>query len=254
MADFTESQLKKKTVAELTKIVEDNSIEVDEDAKKPDLIEAITAWQEHKAASGNDDEEELDDEEEELDDVPAPSDDDEEEDDAPVDTEEEDDLELPDEDVVDTAPAKPAKAKAATKQTKYTEGGKSENGEKLLGAKEVATAIGTDAKSLRQFFRSGKSATFEAVGAGGRYEFKESDVEAIGKEFAEYKASKPGRGRGASTEGGEKKPRASRKGKAEVAPEQTIDEVEEIEDLEELEGDDIEEIDDSQLEDDEEED
>lgn len=254
MADFSEAQLKKKTVAELTDIIEKNSIEVDEDAKKPDLIDAIKDWQEHKAASGADDDEEEDDEVEEVDDS-----DEEEDDDTPtaVDTEEEDDLELPEEDEVDEAPAKPAakaKTKAApAKQTKYTEGG-TKDGEKLLGAKEVATAIGTDAKSLRQFFRSGKSTHFTAVGAGGRYEFKESDVEAIGKEFEAYKAGKPGRGRGASSEGGESKPRASRgKGKAAAAPVDSIDEVEEIEDLEELEGDDlVEEISAEELDDEEE--
>jgi len=169
------------------------------------------------------------------------SDDDEEElDDELEDEEEEDDLELPEEDEVDEAPAAPAKKASAAKakQTKYTEGGKAADGEALLGAKEVATQVGTDAKSLRQFFRSGKS-TFEAVGAGGRYEFKASDVAKIKAEFDAWKAGKPGRGRGAS-EGGTTRSRG--KGKAAAVAEviEEVEEIEELEDLEELDEDDLE--------------
>jgi hypothetical protein len=160
--------------------------------------------------------------------------DDELEDDELEDELEEDDEELPEEDEVDEAPPA-AKPKAKAKQTKYTEGGKNGEGAKLLGAKEVAAEVGTDAKTLRQFFRSGKS-TFTAVGAGGRYEFAETDVPKIKAEFEAWKAGKPGRGRGAS-EGGSK-----RRGRAPKAEEviDEVEEIEELEDLEELDEDDLE--------------
>ncbi|MEG2887279.1 MAG: hypothetical protein RR853_09150, partial [Aurantimicrobium sp.] len=84
-------------------------------------------------------------------------------------------------------------------KTKYTEGGTNADGEKLLGAKEVATHIGTDAKTLRQFFRSGKG-SFTPVGAGGRYEFSEADLPKIKAEFEGWKTNKPGRGKAADGE------------------------------------------------------
>lgn len=49
-------------------------------------------------------------------------------------------------------------------------------------AKQVATRIGTDAKTLRKFFRSADS-TIEPVGQGGRYEFDKDDMPAIKAEF-----------------------------------------------------------------------
>ena len=50
-------------------------------------------------------------------------------------------------------------------------------------AKQVAYRLGTDAKTLRKFFRSSHS-TVEPVGQGGRYEFESSDMPQIKKEFA----------------------------------------------------------------------
>jgi hypothetical protein len=213
---YTEASLKKKSVADLKELASDlfDEDELDEITTKQPLIDKLVEVEDDEEVEEDDEVEESDDEEEV------------EEDDA--------DPELPDEEEEDEVdePA-PAKSKAAAKkQTKYTESGKADNGEKLLGAKEVATAIGTDAKSLRQFFRSGKS-SFTAVGAGGRYEFKESDVEKIKSEFETWKAGKPGRGRGTS-EGGSTRSRSTTRGR-EVKPEDQIEEVEEIEELEDLE-------------------
>jgi hypothetical protein len=59
-------------------------------------------------------------------------------------------------------------------------------------AKQVATRIGTDAKTLRKFFRSPKS-TFTAVGQGGRYEFPKSELPAIKEAFDAWKNGKPGK-------------------------------------------------------------
>lgn len=212
---YTEASLKKKSVNDLKELASDlfDEDELNEITTKQPLIDKLLE-------SDTEDEVEEDDEVEEEDEEEV------EEDDA--------DPELPDEEEEEDEVDEPApKSKAAAKkQTKYTEGGKTDNGEKLLGAKEVATAIGTDAKSLRQFFRSGKS-SFTAVGAGGRYEFKESDVEKIKSEFDAWKAGKPGRGRGAS-EGGSTRKRSTTRGR-EVKPEDQIEEVEEIEELEDLE-------------------
>ncbi|HEV7949947.1 MAG TPA: hypothetical protein VGP24_09290 [Glaciihabitans sp.] len=49
-------------------------------------------------------------------------------------------------------------------------------------AKQVATRLGTDAKTMRKFFRSSHS-TVEAVGQGGRYEFAATDLPKIKREF-----------------------------------------------------------------------
>lgn len=49
-------------------------------------------------------------------------------------------------------------------------------------AKQVAMRCGTDAKTMRKFFRSSFSST-EAVGQGGRYEFDAKDMPKIKKEF-----------------------------------------------------------------------
>lgn len=49
-------------------------------------------------------------------------------------------------------------------------------------AKQVATRCGTDAKTMRKFFRS-KASTVEPVGQGGRYEFDAGDMPKIKREF-----------------------------------------------------------------------
>jgi len=49
-------------------------------------------------------------------------------------------------------------------------------------AKQVAYRCGTDAKTMRKFFRS-KASTVEPVGQGGRYEFQATDMPKIKAEF-----------------------------------------------------------------------
>ena len=53
-------------------------------------------------------------------------------------------------------------------------------------AKQVAARLGTDAKTMRKFFRSSHS-TVEPVGQGGRYEFEARDMPKIKKEFAAWR-------------------------------------------------------------------
>lgn len=202
---YTATELKKKDRKELEKLIDEEGLEVDEDANIGDLRAALLEVEEPEDDEVDD---ELDDEE----DLPEADDE--------VDDIEEDE-------------PKPA-AKKTPKKTKYTDGGKDGNGNKLLGAKEVATHIGTDAKTLRQFFRSGKG-SFEAVGAGGRYEFNEADLPKIKAEFEAWQANKPGRGRASGAAGGSSK---KRRGKTQPTAEETIDEIEEVEDLDDL--DDIE--------------
>jgi hypothetical protein len=57
--------------------------------------------------------------------------------------------------------------------------------EVTFSAKQVATKLNTDAKTIRKFFRSAASTT-EAVGQGGRYEFLESDLPQIKEEFEKW--------------------------------------------------------------------
>lgn len=221
---YTEATLKKKSVAELKELAEDLFDE--------DELEAITTKQPLIDKLLESDTDEVEDDEDELDDDEASDEVDDSDDEV---DDEEDDLEVPEADEVDEIDEVEEKPKAKpAKKTKYTDGGKNEAGEKLLGAKEVAAQIGTDAKTLRQFFRSGKS-SFGAVGAGGRYEFSEADLPKIKSEFEGWKANKPGRGRATDGESTSKKRRS---GKAAPKPEDTIDEVEEVEDLDDL--DDIE--------------
>lgn len=61
--------------------------------------------------------------------------------------------------------------------------------EKTYSAKQVATRIGTDAKTLRKFFRSSAS-PFEAVGQGGRYEFPAKELPEIKKLFDRWNKAK----------------------------------------------------------------
>lgn len=59
----------------------------------------------------------------------------------------------------------------------------------VYSAKQVATRIGTDAKTLRKFFRSSAS-PFDAVGQGGRYEFLASQLPDIQKAFTAWSNGK----------------------------------------------------------------
>lgn len=59
----------------------------------------------------------------------------------------------------------------------------------VYSAKQVATRIGTDAKTLRKFFRSPAS-SFDAVGQGGRYEFPASQLPEIQRAFNSWLGGK----------------------------------------------------------------
>lgn len=59
-------------------------------------------------------------------------------------------------------------------------------------AKQVAGRCGTDAKTMRKFFRSAHS-TVEPVGQGGRYEFAAKDLPKIQKEFTAWMKRSAGR-------------------------------------------------------------
>lgn len=70
--------------------------------------------------------------------------------------------------------------------------------ERTFSAKQVATRIGTDAKQLRKFLRD-ENSTYNAVGQGGRYDFKESELPLIAKAFADWSSTKTRRNRPART-------------------------------------------------------
>lgn len=59
-----------------------------------------------------------------------------------------------------------------------------------MNTKTVATAIGTDAKTLRRFLRDPRS-TFKAVGSGARYTFTEGDMDELARRFADWAGTKP---------------------------------------------------------------
>lgn len=225
---YTEEQLKKKRLPDLKAIAEE--LDIDQSGlAKGGIIEAIIDTQKalDAAAASADAEDELDDDE--VDDTSGvPADMTDEADDEELDDEELDEEEL---DEVDDAP----KAKAAAKPKKEPKPKSAKAlaaeaaGEETLAAKQVATALGTEAKTLRQFLRSDAS-TFEAVGSGGRYEFTANDVIGIRKEFEAWKAAHASRG-------GKRGPNKSTEAAA-AAP--AIEEIEEIEELEDDELDDTE--------------
>lgn len=235
MADkkYTRNQLVKKTQGELSDLwteVEGQDITDLDGAPKPTKATLLAALLDIDAP----DEEELEDElEEELDEEEEAEVEDEaelEEEEALPD-EEEDDLELPEEeeedDIEEEAPA-PAAKKTRTPRAKKTDD--AGDGSGTMAAKQVATLLQTEAKTLRQFFRSAAS-TVEAVGSGGRYEFNESDLPKITEEFTAWKAGHGARGNKRTGEGSTKK---SRKAEAPV-----IEEVEELE-IEDLEEEELE--------------
>lgn len=213
---YTKTILNKKTVKELVRIAVDEEGR-DEEAvttmTKPELIDDLLQIE---VSEDEDLEDELD---EELDDEELPD-------------EEEDDIEADEPEEVKPAAAKKTRGKAAAKKSDAAEG-------TTLAAKQVATLLETEAKTLRQFFRSPAS-TVKAVGSGGRYEFNESDVPQIKEEFEKWKAGHASRG----AKRGEGTPRAKGKRGAKVAEVTEVEEVEELE-IEELEDD---ELDDEELE------
>jgi len=198
-------------------------------------------------ASDDVDEDEVDDEE--LDD--EVEDEDEEDDTPETESDDElDDIEVDeDEEVDEPVPApKKSRAKAAdkpapAKATKAKADTPPEPTGDTLTAKQVATRIGTDAKTLRKFFRSDAS-TVEAVGQGGRYEFAKEDLETIRSEFNAWNTSRPTRSApGAKAD----KPAEPKRKAAEEVPDEEL----ELEDDEEASGPSDDELDDLELEDDE---
>ena len=61
-------------------------------------------------------------------------------------------------------------------------------------AKQVATKLGIDAKTMRKFFRSPAS-TVTPVGFGGRYNILAEDMPKVEEEFTKWKQNKAPKGR-----------------------------------------------------------
>lgn len=168
----TEAGLKKLTLPVLRKFAED--LGIDPKQTKPKLIASLLDPPEL--------DDEVDDEleDDELEDTPA-------EDDEELDDDED---EADDEPIVDGTVTADSIVAAVDKAIDKVE--PPEPSGETLTAKQVATRIGTDAKTLRKFFRSPNS-TVEAVGQGGRYEFAKEDLELIRSEFTKWNTEKPAR-------------------------------------------------------------
>lgn len=95
-----------------------------------------------------------------------------------------------------------------------------------LSAKEVARELGTDARTLRKFFRSGSSPV-DPVGQGGRYEISRKSIKKVRKAFEAWGSGKP---------------------KPKKADPKVPEDIAEIEDISVIGDDDVEEIDLSDLE------
>lgn len=204
MALYPKAALAKKTPKELKDLAIAHGLDIADVKKSSELIELLMLLEDDDALIEDDvyEEEELEDEE----------------------LEEELDEELDDGEVDEVDEPAPKKKKAADKKPAVKKKA-AEGEEETLAAKQVATILGTEAKVLRQFFRSDAS-TIEPVGSGGRYEFAKSDIDTIKKEFEAWKAAHAARG----TKRGPGKGKSSKP--AEEVPE--VEEIEELDDEEDL--------------------
>lgn len=106
-----------------------------------------------------------------------------------------------------------------------------------FSAKQVATKLNTDAKTIRKFFRSDASTT-EPVGQGGRYEFAESDLPQIKTEFEAWQSGQSRRAKPAE-DGESPAPKSKKsKGKKEAAPALAAVELEDDDEVLDLDADD----------------
>lgn len=90
-------------------------------------------------------------------------------------------------------------------------------GDTTLSAKQVARKLGTEAKTLRKFFRDPKSG-YAGVGQGGRYDFDPAQLPEIKKKFDSWNSGKAKRNRptNAEREAAKKPEEASTPAKAAV--------------------------------------
>ena len=111
-------------------------------------------------------------------------------------------------------------------------------------AKQIATRCGTDAKTMRKFFRSSKS-TVEPVGQGGRYEFDSADLPKIKAEFDAWKSGSTVKG----TPGSKNALPKSSRGKSKPAPVEEIEDDDEELDMEDLDPteDELDDLEDEDL-------
>jgi hypothetical protein len=148
-------------------------------------------------------------------------------------------LEVDEDEELDEIPDQPVKAKSSRrKAAKAAAPADGQPARETYTPKQVASRIGTDAKTLRKFFRSGVG-TVKAVGQGGRYEFPADMIDTIRSEFDTWKGNKPVR-----KPAGEKG--ASSKTRTAPATAEVIEDDEEelsLDDLDEPEIDELEEID-----------
>lgn len=231
MKTMTAAELKKLTVAELKEIAAD-LFDADDlkGLKKANLVDLLNDHYTKQAAEDEiddelDDDELDDDEEPEFRDTAAGDDDLE-----PID---ELDDELDDEDEVDEPRIKIVAETGDTPKTKAAaKTAPPEPSGETLTAKQVATRIGTDAKTLRKFFRSPASTT-EAVGQGGRYEFAKDDLPQIKEEFEKWNSTKTTR-----TARGPKAEKPTRNSKP------AVEEIDEVDEELELDGPEDDELDD----------
>lgn len=186
--------------------------------KKAQLQELLKTQVEAAQAEDDELDDEVDDETEgDMEEMPTP-----EELAASEDDELDDELEDDTDEVI-------AQVKALKPKSKAEKSTPPEPSGETYTAKQVATRLGTDSKTLRKFFRSSAS-TIEPVGQGGRYEFAKEDIGQIGEEFKKWNSGKTPR---TSSDGTKKdkdgpKKRASR---MDTPPAEPLDDADEELDL-----------------------